>query len=101
MAKFSGVSLQALSDRLGPPSAKHAQAGSSPGTHAFHMLWLCNGTNAPACSAFAEAQDTPVPADLTPREQEFFENAPFPKNGWTIEPCLRHHGMFADNPEGR
>lgn len=95
MAKFAGLSLQTLNDRLGPPSAKGTRKSSVPGTHALHVLWLCNGANAPACAAFVEARDRPMPADLTPWQQELFENMPLPKNGWTIEPCQLHHGLFA------
>ena len=73
--------------------------GSDLHRHAFSMLWYCNGPNAPACFATAEASDSTYASDLTPWEQELFDNAPLPQDGWTLKPCPEHHNVFADHPE--
>ncbi len=99
MPKFTGLSLQVLNDRLGRPSGKGTKVGFGPHRHAFHMLWFCNGPNAAACYAYAEAKDKPTPHDLTPWEQELFDNAPFPRDGWTLAPCPQHRNVFPDYPE--
>ena len=99
MAKFTGLSLHALTERLGPPSAKTMQMGAGTDRHAFHLLWFCSGPNAPACFATAAAPDEQMPPNLTPMEQEFFDNAPVPKNGWTLKPCPQHGSSFMDFSE--
>jgi len=63
------------------------------------MLWLCSGRAAPGCIAFTEVADTPVPSGLSAHEQEFFEHAPFPKDGWTLNACAKHRDAFDDYPE--
>ena len=98
MPKFTGLSLQTLDDRLG----RRLGTGTSGALnrHRFRILWYCNGPKAgPACLAIAEASDRPTPPDLTAFEQEFFENAPLPKDGWTLWACPQHRSTFIDYPE--
>jgi hypothetical protein len=99
MPKFTGLSLQTLNDRLGPPSQQGMNAGSGTHRHAFHVLWFCNGPNAPARYAYAEARDRAMAPGLTRWEQELFDNAPFPQQGWTLKPCAQHRDVFADHPK--
>jgi hypothetical protein len=73
--------------------------GSGLHRHAFRILWPCNGPSASGCFATAEASDVPMPPDLTPWEQELFDKAPLPKDGWTLVPCPQHRNTFADHPE--
>lgn len=99
MPKFIGVTLQTLNERLGPAGEKGMSPGSTSTRHRFHMVWQCQGPSAPACFAYTEAPDTPMPANLSPWEQELFDNAPLPKHGWTLKPCPQHRNVFADFPE--
>jgi len=99
MSKFTGVPLEALHERLGRQHSRGMGSGRDLHRHTFNMLWYCNGPNAPACLATAESADVAMPHGLTAQEQEFFETAPFPKDGWTLRPCPTHHGAFTDFPE--
>src|SRR5438270_13077279 len=105
MSKFNGITLETLNQRLGQPSVRGMGRNFGPGIvafprrYAFHMVWYCNGRNAPACSATAQAGERPVPPDLTPWEQELFDHAPFPEEGWTLKPCPHHRNAFADRAE--
>ena len=99
MAKFTGLLLQVLEDRLGRKHA-HGMSGSSDlHQHAFYIVWHCNESQAPKCLATARADDRPMPSDLTPWEQELFDKAPLPRDGWTLSPCPHHRGAFPEFPE--
>lgn len=93
MPKFTGLSLQTLNDRLGREYGSGTNYGSVLHRHSFRMVWNCT------CFATAEASDNPMPPDLTPWEQELFDNAPLPKDGWTITPCPQHRNIFTDHSE--
>ena len=91
MAKFAGVPLRALNERLGQPCSTRRSGGS----HA--MFWDCSRTaGIPVCYAQARAEYQPTPRDLTPFEEELFDNTPPPEAGWTITPCPQHRDTFAD-----
>jgi hypothetical protein len=40
-----------------------------------------------------------MPPNLDAREQEFFEHAPLPEDGWTLNACPKHRNNFADHSE--
>ncbi|MGA8840412.1 MAG: hypothetical protein WB491_07965 [Candidatus Aquilonibacter sp.] len=40
-----------------------------------------------------------MPPDLTAWEQEHFDKAPLPKDGWTLRPCPQHRSAFTDYPK--
>lgn len=97
MSKVSGVSLQTLYGRLGPPASKGTTpAGSAE--HAFNMYWLCAGptSNEPRCYAHNQASDRAMPQGLDAFRQEFFDHAPFPDENWTLRYCPKHRALFAD-----
>lgn len=91
MPKFTGVSLQTLNERLGGALGSGTNHGPGLHRHTFRMVWDCT------CFATAAASDKPMPPDLTPWEEELFDNAPLPKDGWTIAPCPHHLNVFADH----
>lgn len=98
MPKFTGISLHTLAERLGPSHGKRL-TGSGLRHHDFGQFWYCNGPRAPACYAYAHAADRAMPPDLGALEQEFFDHAPLPEEGWTLNPCPQHLELFADHPQ--
>ena len=97
MAMFRGLSFRTLHERLGAPDQKSFTSGGDR-SHLFHMFWFCVAGEA-ACVARIKADDRPMPKGLDAREQEFFEHAPFPKEGWTLNACEKHRDLFRDHPE--
>lgn len=98
MGRFTGISLLTLKDRLGPAHSKRWGSGG-----AFSLWWQCDnqlgpGTD-PGCYAHAIADYRVTPPNLDAWEQEMFDNVPFPKEGWALNACPKHHGLFADHAE--
>ena len=95
MSKYAGLSFQVLKERVGLHFGSGMSPDSSRHGHTFRMVWQCG------CFASTEASDKPTPPDLTPWEQEMFDNAPLPQEGWTITPCPQHEQRFPDYPGAR
>src|SRR5579863_673538 len=96
MPRCTDISLQTLNGRLGPAPVRGSKTGDSSRHHRFYLIWVCNEIEQLACFAETAADDLPIPRDLTPREQELFDTAPFPEDDWTLRPCPQHAGLFGD-----